>query len=61
MHHLHWERHLQLQINLLEVYQVEALEGNLYLPHLLALLLEWEEVWLVMECCNEVVIAFDDR
>ena len=60
MYHLHWERHLQLQINLLKVHQAEALEGNLDLSRLLALLLEWEEVWLVMKHCYEVVIAFND-
>ena len=37
MHHLHWERHLQLGIHVLQVHQVKTSGGNFYLHHLLAL------------------------
>ena len=39
---------------------MEVLGSDLNLHSLLALLLEWEEVWLIAVCCDAVVIAFDD-
>ena len=49
-----------MQINLLKIHQAEVLEGDLDFHCLLVLLLEWEEVWKVMEHCHKVVVAFDD-
>ena len=40
---------------------MEVLGGDLDFHHLLALLLEWKEVWLFMECCHKVVVVFDDE
>ena len=39
---------------------MEVSGGDLDLHCFLVLLLEWEEVWLVVESRDEVVVAFDD-